>query len=93
MFADTMDFLVAAGLLGLLLSSFLMGRQSHRLHLAEMTAAIAIAKQDIGWQFERYRLEVMRMEWIALPIETRKEYVRTWGRPTWTRQSTGQPDR
>jgi hypothetical protein len=84
---DTMNFMVALGLVCLVLVSYLMGRQSHRLHLMEMTAAIGIAKQDVSWQYERYRLEALRMDWVALAPEIRKEYVRTWGRPKWAKAS------
>ena len=83
MFDDSMNFLVALGLVCLVLVSFLMGRQSHRLHQMELTALISIARQDVSWQYERYRLDTMRMEWVALSPQARKEYVRTWSRPKW----------
>ena len=85
MLENSMNFLVALGLVCLVLVSYLMGRQSHRLHLMEMTAAISIAKQDVSWEFQRYRIESLRMCWVALSPQARKEYTRTWSRPKWAR--------
>ena len=90
MLDNPINFMVAMGLVCLVLVSFLMGRQSHRLHQMELTAAISIAKHDIGWTFERFRIQTMRMEWVALPPQIRKEYIRMYGRPTWAKQSAGQ---
>lgn len=87
MIDNAANFLAALGLVCLVLVAFLMGRQSHKLHLSELTAAISIAKQDIGWTYERYRLQVMRMDWVSLPPEIRKEYIRMFGRPAWAHAS------
>ena len=83
MLDNPINFMVALGLVCLVLVSYLMGRQSHRLHLMELTAAISIAKQDVSWEYQRFRVESMRMCWVALSPPARKEYCHTWSRPKW----------
>ena len=83
MLENVENFLLALGLVCLVLGAFVMGRQTMNLHRMEIAAAVSVAKQEVGWNYERYRIEALRIDWMALPIETRKEYVRQWGRPTW----------
>jgi len=89
---DIVDLLSALFLLAIVLTAFLVGRQSNNLARMELTAAVSVAKQDVGWTYERYRLEAMRMEWLSLPVEARREYLRTWGRPTWAKASRTEED-
>jgi len=84
-------------LLGMLIgalgfSAYMAGRRSHNLARMEIAAAVGTAKQEVGWTYERYRLESLRMDWVALPSSARAEYRRSWGEPTWSRPSTQKAD-
>ena len=65
------------------MAAFLAGKGSGNLARMEVTAAVQVAKQEVGWEYQRYRIEAMRMDWVNLSPEARKEYVRTWARPKW----------
>jgi hypothetical protein len=86
---DLVNFLLALGLVCLFLGAFALGRQTTNLHRMEIAAAVSVAKSEVGWTYERYRIESLRMDWVAMTVEARKEYVRTWDRPAWAKQSTG----
>lgn len=80
---DLAPVLLALLILGLGVTAYMTGRKSHSLARMEVTAAVQVAKQEVGWQYERYRIQALRMDWVALEPSARKEYVRTWGRPSW----------
>lgn len=63
--------------------AYTFGRQASSLARMELVAAVQVAKQEVGWEYQRYRIEALRMDWVALDVAARKEYVRQWGRPRW----------
>ncbi|GAG55884.1 unnamed protein product [marine sediment metagenome] len=67
------------------LAAYLAGRNSHNLARMEVTAAVQVAKQEVGWEYQRYRIESLRMDWLALKHQSRQEYVQRWGRPLWAK--------
>lgn len=80
---DIVDLLSAAALLAIIVLAFRLGRQSNALAAMEVKAAAQVVKQEVGWEFQRYRIESLRMDWVALDPSARKEYTRTWPRPKW----------
>ena len=76
--------IVVMGLMGLfVVLAWVLGRQSGNLARCEITAAVQVAKQEVGWEYQRYRIEALRMDWVALSPQARKEYCHTWSRPKW----------
>lgn len=84
---------VVAGLLfgGMLVSMYMAGRNSGNLARMELTACLQVAKTEVGWQYERFRLQTLRMDWLALSSQSRQEYVRRWGHPSWSHASSSNP--
>ena len=81
---DDVFVLVLAFVVGtVFVGAYMAGRNTSNLARMEVTAAIQTAKQEVGWTYERYRIEALRMDWVALMPEARREYVHTWGRPRW----------
>jgi hypothetical protein len=85
--------MVLAGILlgALAVAAFLAGRSSNRLAWMELSAAINVAKQEVGWEYQRYRIQALRMDWMALDPVARQEYVRRWGRPKWAGTAKSEP--
>lgn len=86
-----MDFYqVLVGMLvgGMTIGAFAFGKGAGSLARMEISAAVNVAKQEVGWEYQRYRIQALRMDWVALPIEARKEYVRVYGRPQWAARVT-----
>lgn len=82
-------WIAMAIVLGMVVLAFIAGSSRGNLSRMEVVAAVHTAKQEVGWTFERYRIESLRMQWMALPLEARREYLQTWGRPTWSKDSKG----
>ena len=80
---DMIDLLSALFLVAIVVVAFRLGRQSNTLARMEITAATQVAKQEVGWEYQRYRIEALRMDWVALSPQARKEYCHTWSRPKW----------
>lgn len=59
------------------------GKGTHNLARMEITAAVNTAKQEVGWEYQRYRIESMRMDWCNMSVDGRREYMRLYGRPKW----------
>lgn len=70
-------------LVGLAIGVIGMGRSSNRLARMEIAAMVNVAKQEVGWEYERYRIEWLRMTWLTMPLEARREYTRRFGAPRW----------
>jgi hypothetical protein len=81
--SDWQLFLVAMMLGGLAVASFLTGRRAGDLDRMGLMASIQTVKQEVALDYERLRLQSMRMAWVALPVEARREYVALYGRPKW----------
>jgi len=88
---DSLVWYLVAVLATVAFSFFMAGRQTTTLARMEIQAAVNVAKQEVGWEYQRLRLQSMRMDWVRLPVEARKEYERRWGNPTWSKESS-QPD-
>jgi len=80
---------VLAGLIlgAILVGMYGAGRHTGNLARMEMTAAIQTAKTEIGWQYERFRLQTLRMDWLNMDTQARLEYIRRWGTPSWAHAS------
>jgi len=63
--------------------AWILGNSHGHLARMELVAAVHTAKTEVGWTYERYRLESLRMDWLALAPQARAEYSRSWGRPRW----------
>ena len=85
------DILVLGLMCLFLVMAWLLGRQTSNLGLMAQTAAATTASREVGWTYERYRLESLRIEWMALPEDARASYCRTWGTPKWALPSHGRP--
>ena len=78
--------IIALGVAG-----YLAGRTSGHgvksMAIMEMNAAARTAKLEADHTYERYRIATVRMEWVGMAVEAKKEYVRLWGRPSWAHPS------
>jgi hypothetical protein len=68
-----------------------MGRTGRALDRMEIAAAANVAKQETTWQWEKYRIETLRMQWLTMPIEARREYARRYGAPRWAGEAKVDP--
>jgi hypothetical protein len=81
---DIVFWMSCFGLVLAIIAAVIFGRGSQNLSRMEIVAAVTTAKREVGWTYEKYRIEALRMEWMALAPEVRKEYIRAYGRPKWT---------
>ncbi|GAG70510.1 unnamed protein product [marine sediment metagenome] len=86
------DFLIVMTLLIMALVIFIAwmaGTSKGNLGRMEIVAAVHTAKTDVGWTYERYRIEYLRMTWASMKVDAKREYIRAWGQPRWTLPSRG----
>ena len=84
------DFLIALVIMGIVIFiAWIAGSSKGNLSRMEVVAAVHTAKTEVGWTYERYRIESLRMEWCAMPLEAKREYIRSWGHPVWVKPSKG----
>ena len=78
-------YLILVGMVlgGMTIAAYGAGKGTHNLARMEITAAVQTAKQEVGWQYQRYRIESLRMDWCSLSVDARREYMRLYGRPKW----------
>jgi hypothetical protein len=82
------DWWVAVLIMGLVIyTAWIAGSSKGHLSRMEDVAAVHTARTEVGWTYERYRLESLRLDWLNLSPQARAEYTRTWGRPKWAMPS------
>jgi len=91
MTGDTVYIFVLLIMAVVIFIAWLAGSSTGNLSRAEVAAAVHTAKTEVGWTYERYRIESLRMEWCAMPLEAKREYIRSWGHPVWVKPSRGPP--
>ena len=92
MVADDSEFMIVLAIMfGVVLIAWIAGSSKGNLSRMEVVAAVHTAKTEVGWTYERYRIESLRMEWCAMPLEAKREYIRSWGHPVWVKPSRGPP--
>jgi len=88
--ASENDFLIALVIMGVvILIAWVAGSSKGNLSRMEVVAAVHTAKTEVGWTYEHYRIETLRMQWMTMPLEGKREYIRSWGHPTWSKPSKG----
>lgn len=86
--ASENDFIIALVIMGIvILGAWLAGSSKGNHSRLELVAAVHTARSEVGWTYERYRLESLRIDFMALSPQSRQEYVRMWGRPKWAMPS------
>lgn len=90
--ADT--YLVVLGIVigAMTLMAYGAGKGTHNLARMEILAASNVVRQEVSFEYQMLRLSAMRMAWVALDPSAKKEYIHMFGRPTFAKQSTGEPD-
>ena len=83
MTGDTVYILVLLIMAVVILIAWIAGSSTGNTSRMELVAAVQTARSEVGWTYERYRLESLRIDWLALTPQARQEYVRSWGRPKW----------
>jgi len=82
--AGESDFVIALLIMAVVIFiAWVAGSSKGNLSRMEVVAAVHTAKTEVGWTYERYRLESLRIDYMALSPQARQEYVRMWGRPLW----------
>jgi len=82
------DWWIAVLIMGLVIvTAWIAGSSKGHLSRMEDVACVHTARTEVSWSYERYRLESLRIDFMALSPQSRQEYVRMWGRPKWAMPS------
>jgi len=92
MTGDTVYIFVLLIMAVVVFIAWVAGSSTGHMSSRELVAAVHTARSEVGWTFERFRIESLRIDWLALTPQARQEYVRSWGRPTWAMPSRGLVD-